>query len=98
MRIAQLVQREVWIKMQESRLVPIIRRLEAMMEDDTDNVQIRRFEVDGVERARVKYVHDRNVFILNDLTIDIDEQEFDNIDFLAVEILELTHPVRKIQE
>ena len=38
------------------------------------------------------------MYILNDLTIEIDGQEFDNIDFLAVEILELTHPVRKIQE
>lgn len=79
--------------MKESRLVPIIRRLEAMMEDETDNVQIRRFEIDGVERARVKYLHDRKVFILNDLTIEIDEQEFDNIDFVAMEVLELTQPV-----
>ena len=79
--------------MKPSRIVPIVNRLEAMIEDKTDNVQVRRFEVDGVERARVSYDHDRKVFILNDLTIDFDEQEFDNIDFVAIEILELTQPV-----
>ena len=79
--------------MKPSRIVPIVNRLEAMIEDKTDNVQVRRFEVDGVERARVSYDHDRKVFILNDLTIDFDEQEFDNIDFVAMEILELTQPV-----
>lgn len=84
--------------MEPTKLIPIIRRLEAMMEDETDNVQIRRFEVDGVERARVKYLHDRNVFILNDLTIEEDELEFDNIDFIAMEVLELIQPVRTTEK
>lgn len=84
--------------MKPSRLVSIIRRLEAMMEDTTEQLQVRRFEIDGVERAQVTYDHDRNVFILNDLTIEIDEQEFDNIDFIAMEILELTQPVLPEQD
>ena len=84
--------------MKPSRLVSIIRRLEAMMEDKTEQLQVRRFEIDGVERAQVTYDHDRNVFILNDLTIEIDEQEFDNIDFIAMEILELTQPVLPEQD
>ena len=54
--------------MKPSRLVSIIRRLEAMMEDKTEQLQVRRFEIDGAERAQVTYDHDRNVFILNDLT------------------------------
>lgn len=84
--------------MKPSRLVSIIRRLEAMMEDKTEQLQVRRFEIDGTERAQVTYDHDRNVFILNDLTIEIDEQEFDNIDFIAMEILELTQPVLPEQD
>lgn len=84
--------------MKPSRIVPIVNRLEAMIEDKTDNKQVRRFEVDGVERVRVTYDHDRKVFILNDLTIEIDEQEFDNIDFVAMEILELTQPVLPEQD
>ncbi len=84
--------------MKPSRLVSIIRRLEAMMEDKTEQLQVRRFEIDGAERAQVTYDHDRNVFILNDLTIEIDEQEFDNIDFIAMEILELTQPVLPEQD
>lgn len=84
--------------MKPSRIVPIVHRLEAMMEDKTNDKQVRRFEVDGVERAQVTYDHDRNVFILNDLTIEIDEQEFDNIDFVAMEVLELTQPVLPEQD
>lgn len=84
--------------MKPSRLVSIIRRLEAMMKDKTEQLQVRRFEIDGAERAQVTYDHDRNVFILNDLTIEIDEQEFDNIDFIAMEILELTQPVLPEQD
>ena len=84
--------------MKPSRIVPIVHRLEAMMEDKTNDKQVRRFEVDGVERAQVTYDHDRNVFILNDLTIEIDEQEFDNIDFVAMEVLELTQPVSPEQD
>ena len=84
--------------MKPSRIVPIVHRLEAMMEDKTNDKQVRRFEVDGVERAQVTYDHDRNVFILNDLTVEIDEQEFDNIDFVAMEVLELTQPVLPEQD
>ena len=67
-----------------SNLRPIILRLEAMIEDKTEDVQVRRFEVDGVERVVVEYNRDRDVFIMNDHSVDIVEtQEFDNIDFVA---------------
>ena len=79
--------------MQPSRLRPIILRLEAMIEDTTDDVQVRRFEVDGVERVQVKYDHERDMFILNDHSVEVEVQEFDDIDFVAIEILELTQPV-----
>ncbi|MEY8291381.1 DUF1797 family protein [Carnobacteriaceae bacterium 52-44] len=78
--------------MKPSSLRPIILRLEAMIEDKTDDVQVRRFETDGELRATVEYVRDREVFIVNDPSID-ENMEFDNIDFVAMEILELVQPV-----
>lgn len=78
--------------MKPSSLRPIILRLEAMMEDQTDDVQVRRFEVDGQERAQVTYDQNRDVFTLLDHSIN-EEMEFDNIDFVAMEILELIQPV-----
>lgn len=63
-----------------------------MVEDTTDDVQVRRFEVDGVERVRVKYENDRDLFTMLDHSIE-EELEFDNIDFAAIEIFELIQPV-----
>lgn len=84
--------------MRPSRLRPILLRLEAMIEDKTDEVQVRRFEVEGEERVQVTYDRDRDIFILNDLSIEVDEQEYDNIDYVAMEILELTQPVLPEQD
>jgi len=79
--------------MDPSSLRPIILRLEAMVQDQTDSKQVRRFEVDGVERLQVTYDHDRDIFILNDHSVDVEAQEFDDIDFVAMEIYELIQPV-----
>lgn len=84
--------------MKPSSLRPVILRLEAMIEDKTDDVQVRRFEVDGVERVEVTYDRDRDVFILNDHSVDVEKQEFDNIDFVAMEIYELIQPVLPEQD
>ena len=78
--------------MKPSNLRPIILRLEAMIEDTTDDVQVRRFETDGQLRATVEYFKDRDLFIIKDPSIE-EEMEFDNIDFVAMEILELIQPV-----
>lgn len=78
--------------MKSSKLRPIILRLEAMIEDKTDPIQIRHFNVDGVERAQVIYDHDTDLFTLVDHSIE-EELTFDNIDFLATELLELLQPV-----
>lgn len=87
------------IYVRPSSLRPVILRLEAMIEDKTDDVQVRRFEVDGVERAQVEYNRERDVFILNDHSVDVVEtQEFDNIDYVAMEIYELIQPVLPEQD
>ncbi len=83
--------------MKPSSLRPIILRLEAMIEDKTDDVQVRRFETDGELRATVEYIRDREVFIVNDPSID-ENMEFDNIDFVAMEILELVQPVLTLKK
>lgn len=78
--------------MKPSNLRPIILRLEAMIEDKTGEVQVRRFETDGELRATVEYIRDRDVFMINDPELE-EDMEFDNIDFVAMEILELIQPV-----
>lgn len=78
--------------MKPSSLRPIILRLEAMIEDKTGDVQVRRFETDGELRATVEYIRDRDVFMINDPELE-EDMEFDNIDFVAMEILELIQPV-----
>lgn len=80
-------------KMKPSELRKIITRLEAMIEDKNGDIQVRRFSVDGEERCEVTYDHNSDLFMLNDFTVEVDVQEFDNIDFVAMEILELIQPV-----
>lgn len=77
--------------METSKLRSIITRLEAMTKDKTENFQVRRFEVDGVERAQVTYDHAKNIFTVKDYSID-EELSFDNIDFVAMEVFELVQP------
>ncbi|WP_028273809.1 YkuJ family protein [Atopococcus tabaci] len=74
--------------MASSQLVPIIRRLEAMQEDKGDDIQVRRFEKDGEERCVVTYDKKTGTYELNDRRAG-ETFQFDNIDYIAVEILEL---------
>lgn len=74
--------------MASSQLVPIIRRLEAMQEDKGDDIQVRRFEKNGQERCVVTYDKKTGTYELNDRTSG-QTYQFDNIDYVAVEILEL---------
>lgn len=67
-------------KMEPSQLIPIIKRLE-----------VRRFERNGQEKCIVRYDNKSNMFELED-RINNQTYEFDNIDYVAVEILELIQP------
>lgn len=80
------------IMMKPSKLRSIISRLEAMIKDQTGEMQVRRFEVDGKERALVTYDQAKKVFTVHDYSID-EKLDFDNIDFVAMEIFELIQPV-----
>lgn len=63
-----------------------------MTKDKTDKKQVRRFEVDGVERAQVVYNHETGIFTVLDHSIE-EELKFDNIDFVAMEVFELIQPL-----
>lgn len=80
------------IIMKPSKLRAILSRLEAMVKDQTGEIQVRRFEVDGVERATVTYDQEKNIFTVHDYSID-KELAFDNMDFVAMEVFELLQPV-----
>lgn len=82
------------IIMESSKIISIITRLDAMTKDKTDDIQVRRFEVDGVERAQVTYDHEKNIFTVVDHSIE-EELTFDNIDFVAMEVFELIQPRSK---
>lgn len=83
--------------MKPSQLIPIIHRLDAMREDQSDNIQTRRFERNGKERCLVTYDHLTGMYELEDRTTN-KTYEFDNIDYVAVEILELVQPATSTEE
>ncbi|GEL66057.1 YkuJ family protein [Marinilactibacillus psychrotolerans] len=83
--------------MKPSQLIPIIRRLDAMREDESDEIQVRRFEKDGNEQCIVRYDKSSRMYELEDRTSG-QTYEFDNIDYVAVEILELVQPASSTED
>lgn len=74
--------------MENSQLVAIIERLDAMMKADTNEVQSRRFEREGQERGFVTYDPATQTFELEELATH-QKFDFDDIDLAAVEIYDL---------
>ena len=74
--------------MKHTQLVAIIKRLEAMIEAQDNEVQIRRFEKEGVEQCIVSYDHSTETFELTDSQTK-QPYQFDNIDMVAIEIYDL---------
>ncbi|HIX69353.1 MULTISPECIES: YkuJ family protein [Enterococcus] len=74
--------------MKSSQLVAIIKRLEAMTEATDNEIQVRRFEKEGVEKCLVTYDKSTETF---ELTESDSQQsyQFDNIDIVAMEIYDL---------
>lgn len=83
--------------MKPSQLIPIIRRLDAMREDESDEIQVRRFEKDSKEQCIVRYDKSSRMYELEDRTSG-QTYEFDNIDYVAVEILELVQPASSTED
>ncbi|MDN2453784.1 YkuJ family protein [Lactobacillus sp. UCMA15818] len=74
--------------MEISQLTAIISRLDAMVKEQSDEVQSRRFEKDGRERGVVSYDKETDTFTLEESS-DKQKFEFDNIDLAAMEIYDL---------
>lgn len=74
--------------MKNSQLVAIIKRLEAMVEAQDTEVQVRRFEKEGTEKCLVTYDHSTETFELTE-TASNQPYQFDNIDIVAMEIYDL---------
>lgn len=74
--------------MKNSKLVAILKRLDAMTEVTDSEVQTRRFEKDGVEKCLVNYDPTNTTFELTQ-TGTQEVYQFDDIDFVAIEIFDL---------
>lgn len=73
--------------MKSSVLMGIIQRLEAMTHTDNET-EVRRFELDGVEKCQVTYVKESDTFELVDNGAGSAFQ-YDDIDLVALEIYDL---------
>ena len=74
--------------MENSQLVAIISRLDAMIKSADDEVVSRRFEKEGEERGVVTYDPKANAFELEEISTK-QKFQFDNIDLAAIEIYDL---------
>ena len=73
--------------MKSSVLNGIIQRLEAMTHTESD-VEVRRFEIEGVEKCQVAYVKESDAFELTDHQSGSVFQ-YNDIDLVAIEIFEM---------
>ena len=76
------------LEMDKPTVSAIIKRLEAMTEATDNEIQVRRFEKEGVEKCLVTYDKATETF---ELTESDSQQsyQFDNIDIVAMEIYDL---------
>lgn len=73
--------------MKPSQLVAIVQRLQTMAEQNSE-VEVRRFEKNGVEKCVVTFNRELDSFELED--IDAGQTfQFDDIDLVAIEIFEI---------
>lgn len=73
--------------MKPSVLTGIIQRLEAMTNTDNET-EVRRFEVDGVEKCQVAYITESDSFEMTESATGT-VFRFDDIDLVAFEIFDL---------
>ena len=73
--------------MKPSQLVAIVQRLQTMAAQDSD-IEVRRFEKGGVEKAIVTFNQETSNFELVDVETNQTFQ-FDDIDLVTIEIFEM---------
>lgn len=74
--------------MENSQLVAIIKRLDAMSNNEGNEVSSRRFEKDGEERGFVTFDPATKTYTLEEIASN-QKFEFDDIDLAAMEIYDL---------
>lgn len=74
--------------MENSQLVAIIKRLDAMSNNEGNEVSSRRFEKDGEERGFVTFDPATKIYTLEEIASK-QKFEFDDIDLAAMEIYDL---------
>lgn len=74
--------------MKNSQLMAILNRLAALQATEGDEIQTRRFEKDGDERAVVSFDPQAQTFELEE-TAGHQKFQFDDIDLVAMEIFDL---------
>ncbi|RGK46297.1 DUF1797 family protein [Ligilactobacillus ruminis] len=74
--------------MENSQLVAIIKRLDAMSNNEGNEVSSRRFEKDGEERGFVTFDPTTKTYTLEEIASK-QKFEFDDIDLAAMEIYDL---------
>lgn len=74
--------------MENSQLVAIIKRLDAMSNNEGNEVSSRRFEKDGEERGFVTFDPSTKTYTLEEIASK-QKFEFDDIDLAAMEIYDL---------
>ena len=74
-------------KMKASVLTGIIQRLETMTKTN-ETIEVRRFELEGVEKCQVAYLPNEDIFEMTDSQTNT-VFRFDNIDLVAIEIFDL---------
>lgn len=73
--------------MKASVLTGIIQRLETMTKA-TEDPEVRRFELDGVEKCQVAYIPSEDAFEMTESSTGT-VFRFDNVDLVAIEIFDL---------
>lgn len=73
--------------MKASVLTGIIQRLETMSKS-TNEIEVRRFELDGVEKCQVAYIPTEDAFEMTESATGT-VFRFDNVDLVAIEIFDL---------
>jgi len=73
--------------MKPSVLTGIIQRLEAMT-NTANETEVRRFELDGVEKCQVAYITESDAFEMTESETGT-VFRFDDIDLVAIEIFDL---------
>ena len=73
--------------MKPSVLTGIIQRLEAMT-NTANETEVRRFELDGVEKCQVAYITESDAFEMTESATGT-VFRFDDIDLVAMEIFDL---------